>query len=54
MKEYVSEDDLALLNFILESGNDVKIRKTDKTVSIQSVSYKTMKKKDLEELDEVK
>lgn len=54
MKEYVSQEDLALLNFILESGNDVKIRKTDKTVSIQSVSYKTMRKKELDELDEVK
>lgn len=54
MKEYVNRDDLALINFILERGADVKIRKTDKVVSIQSVDLKTMSKKDLDELDDMK
>jgi len=54
MKEYVSKSDLDLINFILERGADVKIRRTDKIVSIQSVDLKTMSKKNLEDLDEMK
>ena len=52
MKEYVGKDDLPMINFILERGGDVRIRKSDKAVSILSEDAKVMNKKKLEDLPE--
>ena len=52
MKEYIGKDDLPLINFILERGADVRIRKSDKGISIVSEDAKVMSRKKLEDLPE--
>lgn len=52
MKEYICRDDLSLINFILERGGDVTIKKTDEEILILNTDYKVMSTKIIADLNE--